>query len=124
MNAKTTGDQAKAAWLFIMWASSKESMIEFAKTGSWPTRLSVWESPEVVAFSEPFGDGSFRKAFGETMEKDVAWLVAPMVESWGVETMWLQGLHDYWFEKGDMQTIMDQIAADITVVLTESGTIQ
>ncbi len=124
MNAKTTGDQAKAAWLFIMWASSKESMIEFAKTGSWPTRLSVWESPEVVEFSESFGDGSFRKAYGETMEKDVAWLVAPMVESWGVETMWLQGLHDYWFEKGDMQTIMDQIAADITVVLTESGTIQ
>ena len=28
--------------------------------------------------------------------------------------MWVQGLHDYWFEKGDMQTIMDKIAEDIT----------
>ena len=45
MNAKTTGDQAKAAWLFIMWASSKDSMTSFAKTGSWPTRASVWEQP-------------------------------------------------------------------------------
>jgi multiple sugar transport system substrate-binding protein len=54
MNAKTTGDQAKAAWLFIMWASSKDTMTSFAKTGSWPTRLSVWESPEVAAFSGKF----------------------------------------------------------------------
>ncbi|MDP2965254.1 MAG: extracellular solute-binding protein [Pelolinea sp.] len=124
MNAKTTGDQAKAAWLFIMWASSKEAMTSFAKTGSWPTRLSVWESPEVAEFSGKFGNGTFREAFGETMDKDVAWLVAPMVDSWGVETMWLKGLHDYWFGKGDMQTIMDQIAADITVVLKDSGTIK
>jgi multiple sugar transport system substrate-binding protein len=124
MNAKTTGDQAKAAWLFIMWASSKEAMTSFAKTGSWPTRLSVWESPEVAEFSGKYGNGSFRKAFGETMAKDVAWLVAPMIDSWGVETMWLVGLHDYWFEKGDMQSIMDKMATDITAVLKESGTIK
>jgi multiple sugar transport system substrate-binding protein len=124
MNGKTTGDQAKAAWLFMVWASSPENMTNFAKTGSWPTRLSVWESPEVVEFSNQFGDGSFRQAFGETMEKDVAWLVAPMVESWGVETMWLKGLHDYWFGVADMQTIMDELAVEITEVLTESGTIQ
>jgi multiple sugar transport system substrate-binding protein len=124
MNAKTTGDQAKAAWLFIAWASSPEQMTNFAKTGSWPTRKSVWESPEVAEFSGKYGDGTFRTAFGETMEKDVAWLVAPMVDSWGVETIWLKGLHDYWFEKGDMQTIMDQIAVDITAALKESGTLK
>lgn len=124
MNAKTTGDQAKAAWLFIVWASSPENMTNFAKTGSWPTRKSVWESPEVVEFTNQFGDGSFRQAFGETMEKDVAWLVAPMVDSWGVETIWLKGLHDYWFGVADMQTIMDDVAVKITQALKDSGTLQ
>jgi hypothetical protein len=33
-------------------------------------------------------------------------------------------LHDYWFGKGDMQTIMDKMATDITAVLKESGTIK
>ncbi len=124
MNAKTTGDQAKAAWLFIMWASSTDSMTQFAKTGSWPTRKSVWESPEVVDFSSKYGDGSFRQAFGDTMDKDVAWLVAPMLDASAVEVIWLKGLHDYWFGQGDMQSIMDGVAVDITQEMIDSGTLK
>jgi hypothetical protein len=58
------------------------------------------------------------------MAKDVAWLVAPMMDATAVETIWLKGLHDYWFGKGDMQTIMDKVAADMTVVLKDSGTLK
>jgi multiple sugar transport system substrate-binding protein len=124
MNAKTTGDQAKAAWLFIAWASTAKNMVEFAKTGSWPTRVSVWNDPAVVEFSSKFGNGSFRKAFDEVLANDVAWLVSPMVDSGAVEVIWVKALHDYYFGKGTMQEIMDQVAKDMTQEMKDSGTLK
>ena len=126
MNAATEGDQAKAAWLFIMWASNKEVMKSFAQTGSWPTRLSVWESPEVQEFASQFGEGeySFVKAFGDTMANDVGWFVSPLIESGGAGEFWVKGLHDYYFGEGDMQTIMDGVADQVNQFLIDSGTLE
>lgn len=124
MNAKTTGDQAKAAWLFIAWASSADSMTSFAKTGSWPTRISVWNSPEVTEFANQFGDGEFRKVFDEVLAQDVAWLVAPMTEASAVEQPWVKALQDYYYDQGTMQELMDQVAADMTQILKDSGTLK
>jgi ABC-type glycerol-3-phosphate transport system substrate-binding protein len=124
MNAKTTGDQAKAAWLFIMWASSKDSMTSFAKTGSWPTRVSVWNSPEVVEFSNQFGGGSFREAFDQVLANDVQWLVAPMTDASAVEQFWVKALQDYYYGEGDMQSLMDQVAVDMTQTMKDSGTLK
>jgi multiple sugar transport system substrate-binding protein len=124
MNAAGTPDQAKAAWLFIMWASDKKNMTAFAKTGSWPTRVSVWNSPEVVAFSSKFGHGEFRKAFDKVLAKDVQWLVAPMVDSSAVEQFWVKGLQDYYYGKGSMQDIMDKVAKDMTQEMKDSGTLK
>ena len=124
MNAKTTGDQAKAAWLFIMWASGKDNMTSFAKTGSWPTRVSVWNSPEVTEFSNQFADGAFRDAFDKVLSNDVAWLVAPMTDASAVEQFWVKALQDYYYDKGDMQTLMDQVATDMTQEMIDSGTLK
>ena len=126
MNAATKDDQAKAAWLFIMWASNKEVMKSFAKTGSWPTRLSVWESPEVQEFASQFGEGeySFVKAFGDTMANDVGWYVSPLIESGGAGEFWVKGLHDYYFGEGDMQTIMDGVTEQVNQFLKDSGTLK
>jgi multiple sugar transport system substrate-binding protein len=124
MNSKTTGDKAKAAWLFMMWASDAKNMTEFAKTGSWPTRISVWNSPEVTAFANTFGNGTFRTAFDKVLSDQVQWLVAPMVDSGAVENIWVKGLHDYYFDKGTMQSIMDQVAADMTQEMKDSGTLK
>ena len=125
MNAETSGDQAKAAWLFIMWASNQEVMKSFAQTGSWPTRLSVWESPEVQEFASQFGEGeySFVKAFGDTMANDVGWFVSPLIESGGAGEFWVKGLHDYYYDEGDMQTIMDGVAEQVNQFLVDSGTL-
>lgn len=124
MNAETTGDQAEAAWLFIVWASSKENMVSFARTGSWPTRQSVWNDPEVVEFANQFGDGAFRETMDEVLNNYVEWLVAPMVEYPAVSEIWVAGLHDYYFDKGSMQEIMDGVAGDITLYLVDTGTIE
>jgi multiple sugar transport system substrate-binding protein len=124
MNSKTTGDQAKAAWMFIMWASSKESMTSFAKNGSWPTRLSVWNSPEVTEYANQFGNGEFRKVFDKVLAEDVAWLVAPMTEASAVEQVWVKALHDYYYDQGEMQALMDQVAADMTQILKDTGTLK
>ena len=122
MNAATSGDQAKAAWLFIMWASDKESMTEFAKTGSWPTRESAWNDPAVVELSSQYAN--FREIFDAIQAEDTAWLVSPMVEASAVENVWVKGLHDYFFDQGTMQEIMDQVAKDNTQILIDSGTLE
>jgi len=122
MNAATSGDQAKAAWLFIMWASDQESMTEFAKTGSWPTRESAWNDPEVVELSSQYAN--FREVFDAIQAEDTAWLVSPMVEASAVENVWVKGLHDYFFDQGTMQEIMDQVAKDNTQILIDSGTLE
>jgi multiple sugar transport system substrate-binding protein len=124
MNAQSEGDTAKAAWLFIMWASSKDTMVTFAKQGTWPTRDSVWNDPAVVAYTDQFGDGEFRDVVDEVQNEYAEWLVAPMTDLGAVWTIWVNGLHDYYFEKGDMQTIMDRVADDVTEALLSSGTLQ
>jgi multiple sugar transport system substrate-binding protein len=124
MNAKATGDEAKAAWLFMMWASNANNMTGFAKNGTWPTRVSVWNSPEVTAFSNTFGGGSFRTAFDKVLNTQVQWLVSPMVDASAVENIWVKGLQDYYFGKGTMQSIMDKAATDMTQEMKDSGTLK
>ena len=123
MNAETESDQAEAAWLFMVWASSKERMVTFASTGSWPTRKDVWDDPEVVEFTNQFADGAFRETMDEVLNNYVEWKVTPMVEYPAVSEMWVAGLHDYYFDQGSMQEIMDDVAGDITVHLVDTGTV-
>ena len=47
-----------------------------------------------------------------------------MVEASAVENVWVKGLHDYFFDQGSMQEIMDQAATDITQILVDSGTLE
>jgi multiple sugar transport system substrate-binding protein len=122
MNAQTKGDEAKAAWLFIMWASDADNMKEFAKTGSWPTRESVWNSPEVKEFSSQWGN--FREVFDKIQMNNTAWLVSPMVEASAVENVWVKGFHDYYFNKGSMEDILGKASDDMAQVLKDSGTLK
>ena len=124
MNAKTSGDKAKAAWLFIVWASSKERMVLFAPTGSWPTRKSVWEHPDVVNVAKDWGDGTFLTAIDKVLSEEVLWVTAPMPEAGAIQMEWVKGLHDYYFGKGDMQTIMDNVATKATNILEEAGRVK
>ena len=106
----------------MMWASDKNNMIEFAKTGSWPTRESAWNDPAVVELSSQYAN--FREIFDAVQKEDTAWLVSPMVEARAVEDVWVNGLHDYYFDKGTMQEIMDGVAADNTQILKDSGVLE
>ena len=122
MNSQAKDNTAKAAWLFMMWASDKNNMIEFAKTGSWPTRESAWNDPAVVELSSQYAN--FREIFDAVQKEDTAWLVSPMVEAGAVEDVWVNGLHDYYFDKGTMQEIMDGVAEKNTQILKDAGVIQ
>jgi ABC-type glycerol-3-phosphate transport system substrate-binding protein len=124
MNAKTTGDQAKAAWPFIVWASAKEQMVLFAPTGSWPTRKSVWEHPDVVAVTKDWGGGTFRTAMDKVLNEQVDWPISPMTDAGAVELEWVKALHDYYFGKGELQTLLDDVAVKVTDMMKESGTLK
>ena len=123
MNSKTTGNQAKAAWLFIVWASSTEQMLPFATVGVWPTRKSVWEHPDVVAYTNQWGEGTFRTAMDKVLNDQVDWPISPLVDAGAIQLNWVRALHDYYFAQGDMQNLMDDVATKAIEILKESGTL-
>ncbi len=47
INGYASEDEQRAAWLFILWATSPEVQKELLLEGSTPTRTSVYEDPEV-----------------------------------------------------------------------------
>ena len=61
----------EAAWLFIQWATSKPVLWwSTVKYGNYmPVRWSVLNSPEVIAITEKWGDGTWRKAVTEMYAK-------------------------------------------------------
>ncbi len=125
MNSKTTGDKAKAAWLFIAWASGQGPMKDFSKVGSWPTRKSVWNDPEIVALTKSYGNGTFRDAFDAVLSKDmVRWTVTPIPESAGAYLDVVKALQDYYFGKGEMQTLMAAVDKKTLDAEKASGTLK
>jgi len=48
INGYSSEDEQRAAWLFILWATSPEVQKALLLEGSTPTRLSVYEDPEVL----------------------------------------------------------------------------
>jgi multiple sugar transport system substrate-binding protein len=123
MNSKTTGNQAKAAWLFIVWASSTEQMLPFATVGVWPTRKSVWEHPDVVTYTNQWGEGTFRTAMDKVLNEEVDWPISPLVDAGAIQLNWVKALHDYYFGKDDMQNLMDGVGTKAIEILKESGTL-
>ena len=125
MNSQTTGDKAKAAWLFIAWASGQGPMKDFAASGSWPTRKSVWNDPQVVAQTTAYGNGTFRTAFDAVLNNDqVRWTVTPIPETAGVYLDVVKALQDYYFGKGDMETLMAAVDAKAIEAMKASGTLK
>lgn len=56
VNASAPKDQQRAAWLFVVWATSKQTQLANLKSkagGGTPTRLSVYQIPEVVKARRP-----------------------------------------------------------------------
>ncbi len=56
INATSSKDAQRAAWLFVVWATSKENQLKNLKSdvgGGTPTRASVYEVPEVVQARRP-----------------------------------------------------------------------
>ena len=56
INGTSSADEQKAAWLFVNWATSKETQLANLKSkvgGGTPTRESIYELPEVKAAMNP-----------------------------------------------------------------------
>jgi len=122
MNSKAKNKGA--AWLFMVWASGKDTMTAFSGVGSWPTRTSVWNSDKLVELTSKYGDGEFRKVLEGNYTERARWLPAPMVDLPGVWNLWIKGLHNYYYQQMDAQAAMDQVAQEVTTLLTDSGTME
>jgi len=59
INGTSSEDEQKAAWLFVNWATSKETQLANLKSkvgGGTPTRTSIYELPEVQKAKHPPSD--------------------------------------------------------------------
>ena len=55
---------------------------------------------------------------------EVAWPITPLNEQGAIQNVWVKALHDYFFGKGDLKTLLDSVAAQATQILKDSGTLK
>ncbi|HHY45808.1 MAG TPA: sugar ABC transporter substrate-binding protein [Firmicutes bacterium] len=118
MNAKSR--HKDAAWMFIQWASSKDTMARVTTAGSWPTRRSVWESDKLKALAN-WDNGNFYKVITSNYEKYAAWRPTPMTELPAVWDRWIMALHEIYFGQKSVDKALDDAAHDINQILIKAG---
>ncbi len=79
-----------AAWLFIQWATSEATAMNYLERGGIPARQSVYENPETRA-RFPFADAlvtSWQEGVPEFRPRFSEWtIISPMVQEWGVRIL-------------------------------------
>lgn len=95
INSAISEKDKKASWLFVQWATSKPFLLR--ATADFltfpPTRKSVWFHPSVVAMTEKWDNGSYRKVFRETMEYKytrVPWTISPEMTT--INELWAEAV--------------------------------
>jgi len=120
MNAKSKNKEA--AWLFIQWVTSKDTLLKSALYGNLdPVRKSVWEHPQVVEMTSRWDNGNWRAVVTQMLEKYAAWYPTPQTELVAVWDRWIQALHEAYFGQKTVQQALDDAAKDIEQILIKAG---
>lgn len=107
----------EAAWLFLLWATSKEAMLDGTLNydNFNPTRKSVWENPAVVAKTKPWGTraNEYRDLVDAMYAQygDIRWTPNPDVTTVG--DIWCEALHEAYEGKKTVKQALDVAAEKI-----------
>lgn len=118
MNAHSK-DKA-TSWEFMQWATSKQFLLRAAFEGNMnPTRKSVWEDPEFVAFSS--GWGSFASVARDLSENIANVLVTPMTNYIQLARRWTMGLREAYVGEKSIENSLLEAAHDMQFLASKSS---
>lgn len=116
MNASSPNKDA--AWQFIQWASSKESLTSAIELGNMnPTRMSVGEGPEMAAATE--GWGEYNEIWQQILSDYAQWAYTPSATWPEVGDIWTTELQAAVLSQKEVQEAMDDAAAQIDELIEE-----
>jgi multiple sugar transport system substrate-binding protein len=119
MNSAST--HKDAAWLFLQWVTSKETMIKTHLAGNMnPVRKSAWDAPEVVKLMESWGEKPGQYIEAAKTEAEVATIrFPPHPELTRMLDRWAEAIQKSYFGQGDVKTNLCEAQDDIQSMLDE-----
>ncbi len=119
MNSAST--HKDAAWLFMQWVTSKETMIKTHLAGNMnPVRKSAWDAPEVVKLMQGWGETPGQYIQAAKTEAEVATIrFPPHPELTRMLDRWAEAIQKSYFGQGDVKTNLCEAQADIQKMLDE-----
>ena len=119
MSINANSKDKKAAWLFLEWLTSKETMIKTHLGGNMnPVRESAWADPKVAALVDTWGErpGQYREV-AEEMAKVAAVRFPPHPELTRMLDRWAEAIQKSYFENGNVDKNLCAAQADIEQML-------
>lgn len=119
MSMNANAQDKEAAWLFLQWLTSKETMIQTHLGGNMnPVRQSAWEDPEVAALVEDWGEtpGQYREV-AEVMAEVAAVRFPPHPELTRMLDRWAEAIQQSYFDNGNVEANLCAAQADIERML-------
>lgn len=119
MSMNANSKNKDAAWQFLQWATSKETMVKTHLAGNMnPVRASAWEDPDVAALVNSWGEeeGQFLSVMKEMSE--VAELTLPAhPEITRVLDVWAEAVQQAYYGTATVEDALTAAAAEIEGVL-------
>ncbi len=108
-----------AAWLFMQWVTSKDTMIKTHLAGNMnPVRTSVWDDPKVTALMESWGETPGQYVAAAKTEAEVAALrFPPHPELTRMLDRWAEAIQQSYFGQGDVKTNLCAAQDDIQAMI-------
>ena len=121
MSMNSASENKGAAWLFLQWLTSKETMVKTHLSGNMnPVRTSAWADPEVAAMVDQWGEtpGQYRAVVQE-MAEVAAIRFPPHPELTRMLDRWAEAVQRSYFEEGNVEANLCDAQADIEAMLNE-----
>ncbi len=115
MSMNSASKNKDAAWLFLSWVTSKDTMISTHLAGNMnPVRASAWESPDVVAMVNSWGEtpGQYSDVTA-TMADVAAVRFPPHPELTRMLDRWAQAVQEVYFNGTDTRAALCDAQDDI-----------
>jgi multiple sugar transport system substrate-binding protein len=119
MSMNANSQDKDAAWLFLQWLTSKETMIETHLGGNMnPVRQSAWEDERVAALVESWGEtpGQYREV-AEEMAEVAAVRFPPHPELTRMLDRWAEAIQQSYFDNGNVEENLCAAQSDIEQML-------
>jgi multiple sugar transport system substrate-binding protein len=119
MSTNGASENKTAAWLFLQWLTSKETMIKTHLAGNMnPVRQSAWIDPEVAAMVDEWGEtpGQYREVVQE-MSEVAAIRFPPHPELTRMLDRWAEAIQQSYFEGGNVEANLCAAQEEIAAML-------